>query len=689
MSNWPTWSKILVIVVVVFGCISICCCLALAGVLVYSQQVETVDEDPLIEFNFPTFEVPTIEVPQVEFPTQDDPANLSQSTPQPVGETSEAAWETLRTLEQAIIPVNDLRELAKRLGGKGEIPLSVEASTLPAQVGESRKFWVSNMDTDENFQIDASLRVSGEHVYFWVENGVDYSIQDIQILVEEFDQKIYPTNRNFFGSENSPGVDNDLKLYILYASNIGRNLLGYFSSADAVHPLAHEFSNGHEMFVISADNLQLDDQDIFGTLAHEFQHMIHWNLDRNEETWMNEGFSELASFINGYDPGSAAYIFATNPDLQLNYWPDYGDSYPHYGSSYLFVSYILDQFGSEITQALVKDDDNGMDSLDKVLDEKNFISPTTNEILTADEVYADWAVSNLLNDPDVANGQYAYTGGADVPSFFPEETQYDCPLSWQTSQVNQYGSDYIEFTCDGSFTLQFQGVNEVGLLPEDPFSGDYAFWSNRGDESDMTMTREFDFTTVNGNITLDYHVWYEIEEGWDYAYLVVSEDNGQTWTILETPSGTDYNPQGNAYGWGYTGSSNGWRNEVVDLSAYAGKTIRIRFEYITDAAVNLNGLMLDDIHVETVGYTSDFETDEGGWLSEGFVRVQNRLPQTFAVSVVTTGRNPAVQTYLLTNTQQLSVPIQIGGQVDSVILVVSGTTRFTIQPAIYRYQVTR
>jgi len=203
------------------------------------------------------------------------------------------------------------------------------------------------------------------------------------------------------------------------------------------------------------------------------------------------------------------------------------------------------------------------------------------------------------------------------------------------------------------------------------------------------MTREFDFTTVNGNITLDYHVWYEIEEGWDYAYLVVSEDNGQTWTILETPSGTDYNPQGNAYGWGYTGSSNGWRNEVVDLSAYAGKTIRIRFEYITDAAVNLNGLMLDDIHVETVGYTSDFETDEGGWLSEGFVRVQNRLPQTFAVSVVTTGRNPAVQTYLLTNTQQLSVPIQIGGQVDSVILVVSGTTRFTIQPAIYRYQVTR
>jgi len=688
MNNWPTWSKILLVVAVVFACMTICCCLALAGVMIYSQQVVT-DDGPLPDFELPLFTTPVPEPTEVIFPTEETGNNQNQSTPEATGQTSEGAWETLLTLEEAEVPVNDLRELAMRLGGKSDIPTSVPAPAQPYQNGDTLEFWVSNMDTDENFRIDASLVVTGDHVYFWVENGVDYSRNDVQALVDAFDQKIYPTDRNFFGSENTPGVDNETRLYILYASNIGSSVAGYFSSADAVHPLAHPYSNAHEMFVMSADNAPLDDDYTFGVLAHEFQHMIHWNLDRNEESWLNEGFSELASYLNNYDVGSAAYSFASDPDIQLNTWPGLDDSYVHYGSSYLFVSYILERFGNDFTQALVQNTNNGMASLDEILKAQNIPNPSTNQALTADDVFADWAVANILNDQNVADGQYAYTGGTDVPTFSPEETYSSCPVSWQTSEVRQFGTDYIEFSCEGDFTLEIQGVNEVGLLPEGAYSGDYAFWSNRGDESDMTLTREFDFTSISGKITLDYQLWYELEENWDYAYLVVSEDGGKSWSILETPNGTDYNPQGNAYGWGWTGTSNGWTNERIDLSQYAGKSIQIRFEYVTDAAVNENGLMVDDVKVEAVGYSSDFEMDEGGWQAAGFVRVQNRLPQTFAVSVISTGRNPTVQTYQLTDTHSVSIPMTVGDQVDSVILVVSGTTRFNTQPAIYRYQVNR
>lgn len=688
MSNWPLWTKILLIGGVIFACVVMCCCLVFAGLMIYSSQVSPNGDNtstPWFDFELPTDAEPTVEIPADAFPTPST-INPGESTPAAITPADGAAWETLKTMEDTIIPVNDLRELAQRLGGKGEIPLSVPAPAREAKVGDVQKFWVGNMDTDENFQVEATLRVKGEHVTFWVENGVDYSLRDVQALVSAFDEKIYPTNRNFFGSENTPGVDSEDRLYILYASNIGSSVAGYFSSADAVHPLAHPYSNAKEMFVMSADNAPLEDDYTFGVLAHEFQHMIHWNMDRNEESWLNEGFSELASYLNAYDPGNAPYSFAAEPDLQLNYWPDFGESYAHYGSSYLFVSYILDQFGNDLTQALVKDDANGMDSLDQVLAENNIRNPETGEIMTADEVYADWAAANFLNDPAVADGQFGYRGGTDVPSFYPEETQSTCPLNWQASHVSQYGTDYVEFTCEGSYTLQFQGVSEVGLLPEDAYSGDYTFWSNRGDESDMTMTREFDFSAVRGEINLEYQVWFELEEGWDYAYLVVSEDGGETWDILKTGLGTDYNPQGNAYGWGYTGSSNGWNREVVDLSAYAGKKIQIRFEYITDAAVNLDGLMVDDLRVEAVGYESDLEVDAGGWQGEGFVRIQNRLPQTFALSVITIGANPSVQTYLLTDTPQISIPIVINGS-DSVVLAISGTTRFTTQPAIYRYQV--
>ena len=44
------------------------------------------------------------------------------------------------------------------------------------------------------------------------------------------------------------------------------------------------------MFFINSDNVDLGDDYIYGTVAHEFQHMIHWYKDRNEETWVNEGF---------------------------------------------------------------------------------------------------------------------------------------------------------------------------------------------------------------------------------------------------------------------------------------------------------------------------------------------------------------------------------------------------------------
>ena len=101
----------------------------------------------------------------------------------------------------------------------------------------------------------------------------------------------------------------------------------------------------------------------------------------------------------------------------------------------------------------------------------------------------------------------------------------------------------------------------------------YAFWSFKGDESDMTLTRAFDFTDVSGPILMDYHTWYDLEEDYDYAYVEVSED-GRNWVFLNTPSGTDKDVSGNSYGWGYNANSGGWIDEQVDLSDYAGKEDR-------------------------------------------------------------------------------------------------------------------
>jgi immune inhibitor A len=596
------------------------------------------------------------------------------------------AYDTLRNLEESIVPNNDLAEIAQRLEGKGEIPVTTGDQVVQLEKGAKEKFWVGNEDTHEHKKIDATLAYTGENIYFWVEDGVDFNKRDLENLADEFDKKIYPTNREFFGSEYKPGVDNDPHIYILFASGLGDNIAGYFSSIDSVNPLAHEYSNGHEMIYFSADNVGLGEEFTYGVLAHEFQHMIHWYQDRNESSWLNEGFSELSAFLNGYDIGGFDYAFISNPDLQLNDWPNDPDATtPHYGAGFMFVTYFLDRFGEKATQALVADKDNGMDSVDGVLKTLAITDPETSQSVTADSVFADWVVANYLMDGNVADGRYTYHNYPQAPKANDTEGIYLCPMDWQERTVSQYGTDYIKFTCTGTLNLMFEGSTGVGVVPQDAYSGYYAFWSNKGDESDMTLTQEFDFTDTSGPLTLTYKTWYDLETDYDYIYLEASED-GQTWKILDTPSCTTDDPSGNSYGCGYNGTTDGYIEEKVDISQFAGKKVRLRFEYITDAAVNGEGFLLDDVTIPEVNYETDFEKGNGGWEGSGFVRIENRLPQTYIISLIKNGSVTNVERITLNDDQTYSLPIEIGNSVNDVVLVVSGSTRFTRQTASYRFK---
>ena len=82
---------------------------------------------------------------------------------------------------------------------------------------------------------------------------------------------------------------------------------------------------------------------------------------------------------------------------------------------------------------------------------------------------------------------------------------------------------------------------------------------------------------------------------------------------------------GNAFGLGWTGMSGRgedrkrapkWVEEQVDLTSFAGKEILLRFEMVTDDAVNQPGLLLDNIAIPEIGYQDDGETGAGGWEAE-------------------------------------------------------------------------
>jgi len=598
---------------------------------------------------------------------------------------------TLDALLNTEVPINDPIDIAQRLEGKENIPLTLPVENLNRQVGEKETFWVTDTDTATNFQVETTLAAVTDHLYFWIEDGVDYSQKAVDNLAAEFEDNIYPTNQEFFGSEWTPGVDEDPHLYVIYARGLGSNLAGYYASIDEYHPLVHEYSNAHETFMLSADNAGLTEGYTYGVLAHEFQHMIHWYRDRNETSWLNEGFSELATLLTGLREGPTHdYYYADNPDSQLNDWPnDPNATIPHYGSSFLFVTYFLDRFGSEATKALVSDDLNGLQSVDKVLQDLEIVDPDTGSIITADEFFLDWVVTNYIKDDYNVSDRFDYSNYPDAPIFYPTESIDQCPTGVVYRDVHQYGVDYIELNCQGSYRLKFEGQQSVQLLPEYPHSGSYAFWSNKGDQSDMRLTREFDLSEVSGSITMNYWTWYDLEVDYDYIFLEISTNGGE-WRIIRAPSTTSEDPSGNSYGWGYNGLSGGdgsWIQESVDLSAYAGETIQVRFEYITDAAVHGEGFLLDDVSIPKIGYSADFEEDDGGWVSEGFVRIENALPQTYRVALIHLGTAPRVRYLTVSAENQIEIPVMIGEDgVQEVILVVTGTTRFTRQKADYQFE---
>ena len=156
------------------------------------------------------------------------------------------------------------------------------------------------------------------------------------------------------------------------------------------------------------------------------------------------------------------------------------------------------------------------------------------------------------------------------------------------------------------------------------------WWSGRGDGIDTKLTREFDLTGLD-KATLEFQVWHEIEEGWDYGYVQVSGNDGETWHILEGAHTTTDNPSGNGYGPGYTGDSRGWKQESIDLTEFTGGPVLIRFEYVTDDAVYLDGMLIDDVAISELGPA----IDDSEWQAEGFSMAGHKLAQDFIVQVVT------------------------------------------------------
>lgn len=145
-----------------------------------------------------------------------------------------------------------------------------------------------------------------------------------------------------------------------------------------------------------------------------------------------------------------------------------------------------------------------------------------------------------------------------------------------------------------------------------PHSGSYEWYSGAGDSLDRKLQQSASFAVSTAADKLSFWAWYDIEVDWDYGYVEVSSDGGATWTGLAGNITTTTSPNGQNFGNGITGTSNGWVAAEFSLAAYVGKTVSFRFRYWTDAYVQQKGFAVDDVRVTIGGADVLFDDVEAG-----------------------------------------------------------------------------
>ncbi|MEV4184783.1 immune inhibitor A domain-containing protein [Streptosporangium canum] len=177
-------------------------------------------------------------------------------------------------------------------------------------------------------------------------------------------------------------------------------------------------------------------------------------------------------------------------------------------------------------------------------------------------------------------------------------------------------------------------LTSAPLAMVEPHSGTKALWSNLDQEwADAKITRD---VQVPAGTDVKFWLWnnYEIEEDWDFGFVEVSADGGATYTqqkvyteggaLVSTDDGyPDPNKNLVKFGnkkYGLTGNTNGWRHDYVDLAPFAGKTVKLRLTYDTDAAFSPRGWHADDFSLtdgaQTV-WSDDVEGGLNGWTPSG------------------------------------------------------------------------
>lgn len=510
--------------------------------------------------------------------------------------------------------------------------------------------------------------------FYRVEDRI--STAQLAYILDQFDTVIYPTVTTVFG-EPLPRGDEGQKTWILIhnirdtsyydPSSWPYFTAGYFSaSEDAVN-------NKNMMHVDSFNWAEgtgpSGERPYFyeGCFAHEFEHLVHFDQDPDEPSWVDEGLADLAMLLCGYGQAAEdhlAFYMVYHPMTALTFW---GDNVWDYGASYLFQLYLYEQYGgSDFISALVQEQANGIEGIEKTLAAFHYRD-------SFDTIFDRWTIANYLDDTRKGGGKYGYEsidiGTMDTWGYTIEYALYNLwvgpPFEVSLGSTLYVSSDwffgmeplpytahYVRINCeeydDYKVMVSLDGDDFSGTTA---YSGTYEWYSDAEAWAWRSFYQTFDIPA--GGATLNFRTFYEIEQDWDYGYVEVYDHNTDEWHTLDAPGTVDYlahlqdnpnTPAGRepadyeaAGRWhAFTDYSGGWIPVSMDLSPFAGHTIDLYFSTWQDGAFTLQMMYVDDISIPEIGFFDDIESGEGDWISTGWYITDGIRDNDFGVTAIDT-----------------------------------------------------
>ena len=571
----------------------------------------------------------------------------------------ESEFPTLDALDQLEIPVLNYADMLSRLSGFNP-SYSLPTEPRDYQIGDRWTFTVPANDVGDQKAANTELRGLTERVLIWVEDSAAYSRRQAQALAERVERKVVLPLQQVFDSTEPPGIDADPRLTIVMIDNPDYSKTGIFPRGHAMPRVLSQRSNEREMMLINIaheDRVEINEELMDEVIAHEYQHILLHHRDFDEEHWLNEALSGFAEHYtsgagSGYDSVYwLADIFLEAPNTGLTHLYSVDDVSAKYGAGALFTIFLAQQYGNRILAELYEDDLNGWRSVDKALRESAGVS--------ADDVFADWVLANYFLD---ANRGYGYRelDELQIPPQ-PLATFSSLPATHR-GRLPQYSTDYLAANTRAGdrLSLKLTQAPEARLIDIAAYEGDHFYYAVVTDTSNSRLTKAFDLGSAE-EIWLEYRIWYDLKAHYEYGYVEVSTDEGANWEILAGAHTEDRSLYGRFYDNGYTGFSNGWLNERINLSRFSGRKILLRFEVYSDIVKTYRGLAIDDLRIDAIGVHDGFETKDDAWVAEGWIRSDNRLPQRAWLQVVQENADGLHRSrYLMTSTGEAVIDVLPG-----------------------------